>query len=174
MNLGCYSRFKESQDTLAIKFDSTSPWCSIMRTQQQLPSTCLHLFLRLTADNSFFCPLFTFHRRIQLAQAFFFFLLLCPTMQVMVAVRSPILVQAALANVGGWVGLESVGQIEGKVDSLRVRLGEAPSSNHQHGGLATVNAKEAEQIASANGVQRKERSPKTQGMLIICYMSLQL
>lgn len=44
---------------------------------------------------------------------------------------------------------------------------------HYHCGLAIENAKEAEQIASANGVQRREVT-KGQGVLIICYKSLQL
>lgn len=44
---------------------------------------------------------------------------------------------------------------------------------HYHCGLATENAKDIEQIASANGVQRREVT-KGQGVLIICYKSLQL
>lgn len=39
--------------------------------------------------------------------------------------------------------------------------------------LATENAKEAEQIASANGVQRRGVT-EGQGVLIICYKSMQL
>lgn len=44
---------------------------------------------------------------------------------------------------------------------------------HYPCGLVTENAKEAEQIASANGFRRREVT-NGQGVLIICYKSLQL